>query len=295
MKLLAVALVTLAAGGGAAPRNGLLAFSVERSEGGASNIYRAAANGRQLHALTRGEGENTVPSWSPDGRRLVFASNRNSPDGSHGDLYVMDAQGRHVHEVTFSGALDFPPAWSPDGRTIAFTRSDGMFVMNAGGTRLHEVVSSSGGETAWPSWSPDGTRIAYARFAPATNAVASLWTVAADGTDPRQLTPTGDDRLWGLSWSPDGSRIAFASNRSGDFDIWVVNADGSAPRDLTNHPADDIQPAWSPDGRKIAFVSDRAKKDHGDVYVMNGDGTHVVRITRRLGRSVWDPSWQPLP
>jgi TolB protein len=74
-----------------------------------------------------------------------------------------------------------------------------------------------------------------------------------------------------------------------------MNADGSGAHDVTNHPANDFEPAWSPEGKKIAFASDRARKNHPDIYVMNVDGTHVVRVTRHLGKGAFAPSWQPKP
>jgi Tol biopolymer transport system component len=295
--LVVLGLVALAGAAGP-PRNGLLVFAVDW-EGSRSNLYVAAPNGSHLHALTRRNDWNGNPAWSPDGKHVIFASSRYGGSTGEGDLFVMDAHGKHLHELTFNGG-DGEPALSPDGRRIAFSHGATVDVMNANGTDVHQIVSGANGQASSPSWSPDGARIAFVRFAPTTSTVASIWTVASDGTDPRQLTPTGSYDDWNPSWSPDGTKIAFASNRSGDWEIWVVSVDGSDPRNLTNHPADDIQPAWSPDGRRIAFVSDRAMKAHADVYVMNADGSHVVRVTRHLGpnfgqRGAWNPRWQPLP
>ena len=74
-----------------------------------------------------------------------------------------------------------------------------------------------------------------------------------------------------------------------------MNADGTGAQDITNHPADDRDPVWSPDGRKIAFTSERTEKNHLDIWIMNADGTHPVRVTHHLGRFAQDPTWQRLP
>ena len=87
-----------------------------------------------------------------------------------------------------------------------------------------------------------------------------------------------------------GGRIVFQSNRDGNFEIYSMKADGTEVTRLTNNSATDRGPAWSHDGRKIAFVSDRdGTGDH--IYVMNANGTHVVRHTS--GQLDENPAWSP--
>jgi Tol biopolymer transport system component len=107
------------------------------------------------------------------------------------------------------------------------------------------------------------------------------------------------------AWSPDGSQIVFMSNRDGNFDIYVMNVDGSHVRQLTRDAfgalyfiksAADITPTWSPDGERIAFASGR---NNGmmtfmdtDIYLMDPDGSHVVRIPNDLYTDAF-PAWSP--
>ena len=113
-----------------------------------------------------------------------------------------------------------------------------------------------------------------------------LYSVKPDGTDPKRLTNApGTDRA-GV-WSPDGKRIAFVSKRDNlGGEIYVMNADGTEVVRLTNGSASNSDPGWSKDGKQIVFASNRDAADPAvirgpdfDIYVMNADGSQVVRLT----------------
>jgi len=113
-----------------------------------------------------------------------------------------------------------------------------------------------------------------------------IYSVKPDGTDPKRLTNApGTDRL--AVWSPDGKRIAFVSNRDNPLgEIYVMNADGTEVVRLTNGTASNVSPGWSKDGKQIAFASNRDAADPAvargpdfEIYVMNADGSQVVRLT----------------
>jgi Tol biopolymer transport system component len=229
-----------------------------------SSTYRAASLGISA--------DDYYPSWSPDGTRIVFFSDR---DGNY-EIYTMNPDGSEQTRLTENPEGDRNPCWSPDGKKIAFvTERDGnvkIYIMNSDGsneTRLTENLA----DDFSPSWSPDGSKII---FGSNRDGNAEIYIMNADGSDQTRLTdePANDGHP---SWSPDGTRIVFHSYRDGNYEIYTMKADGSNPTRLTNEPAKDILPSWSPDGTRIAFVSERDFIH--EVYVMDTDGTNTVRLT----------------
>ena len=101
---------------------------------------------------------DATPDWSPDGKLIAFASNR---DG--GGIFVVGTDGKGIRRVTATNGK--APEWSPDGKEIAFEAPDGLRVVALTGKGEHRVarVSSTGEQSMAPAWSPDGKRIAFVR------------------------------------------------------------------------------------------------------------------------------------
>ena len=91
-----------------------IAFSSKRNK--SYDIYMMDINGKNLQQLTNHPGDETYPTFSPDGQRMAYVSNR---DGNE-DIYVMNLNTKVSHRLTNHPARDLNPAWSPDGRWIAF-------------------------------------------------------------------------------------------------------------------------------------------------------------------------------
>ena len=138
-----------------------------------------------------------------------------------------------------------------------------------------------------PVWSPDGQRLA---FASSRDGNTEVYVMAADGTNPTNLTQNADTDGWNLVWSPDGQRLAFTSERDGNTEVYVMDADGTDPTNLTQSAGDDWTPVWSPDGQHIAFTSNR--DGNTEVYVMDADGSDPTNLTQDAGDD-WAPVWSP--
>jgi len=195
-------------------------------------IYTARADGTDVVRLTDQPGIDAHPTWSPDGRRIAFASDRG---GSEWHIYVMDADGSNVIQL----AEGQTPAWSPDGSHIAFTgRGDtsGAYVLLMDPDGANVVPLAPGYE---PAWSPDGTRIAFAR--------RGIFTMRTDGTEVVQVVGDSDTTPTPHTpaWSPDGTKIAFACVIDAG-EIFVVDTDGSHLIRLTDDTVNDAYPAWVP-------------------------------------------------
>lgn len=289
---------TTAGSAGAQSRIAYASYSVSNS-----GIYavNADGSGRTLVVADVSPGGSYDASWSPDGTRLVFVSNRHAVGGGSQDhaIYVMNADGSGMVRLTYQGNAA-SPAWSPDGRKIAFTSGSRVYTMNADGSGVTQLTNDplDGG----PTWSPDGTQIAFSRQSGYTTppvVTSELYVMNADGSGVRRLT---NDQAYAGSpaWSPDGTRIAFASapvdaaNHAGNSEIYVTNVDGSGVSRLTDDPAEDASPTWSPDGTRIAFVSERAGTSsyysQSQVFVMNADGSGVTVLTNDPV-AARDPDW----
>jgi eukaryotic-like serine/threonine-protein kinase len=257
----------------------LIAFSTDRHgpdpTGNLGNveIYVMNPDGSGQRRLTRNDGADDNPAWSPDGKRIAFTGRR----GAAVDIYVMNADGTEQRRLTNQeeSAVGFNrPAWSRDGKRLVFNslvRPD-IYVINIDGTSLTNITNHEASEQG-AEWSPDGRRIA---FASDRDGQFQIYTMNPDGRDVVRLTFNGgkDQRP---TWSPDGRRIAFHSIRDGDLEIYVMNADGSNEIRLTSNTGDDGHPTWSPDGAEIAFH--RRVLGHGQIHVMKADGSGVRRIT----------------
>lgn len=221
-----------------------IAFGSTRD--GNPELYVADVDGGNVRRLTDHDADDLAARWSPDGRTIVFASDR----AGNLDLWLVDAEGGDPRQLTDDPVDEELPAFSPDGRHIAFSTSpdDGdtaIVVIDVDGTGRRTIDAP--GEDWIPSWSPDGRSIAFQRR------FAGIWTMAADGSDQRQLSPPETSDGW-PSWGPTG-RIAFVH----DGDLWTMADDGSDRQPVTYTPdAEEYLAAWSPDGRSLVFTTDAA-------------------------------------
>jgi TolB protein len=247
------------------------------------DVWVAQANGRHAHPLTHRRGAEFDPSWSPDGKRVVYRDSRGGINNND-EIYVMDADGQHARNLTHSPSNEWSPSWSPDGQLIGYYDGQ-LHVMRPDGTGKHPVTRVEG---EYPSWSRDGQRLAFISAEPGARGNDpnyDVFVVGRDGKGLRRLTDWPGEDGW-PTWSPDGNWIAFSSTHGsgpGQFRLYVMRSDGSRKRLLATGVAGDF-PVWSPDGKEIMFSG--GDGDHLHVVRPDGSGLRTLRVTG------WLPDWR---
>ena len=251
-----------------------------------SDIYVMNIDGGNLVRLTIDPARDYDPSWSPDGERITFVSNR---ERGIEQIYVMDSDGGNPMRLT-NDSTHQEPAWSPNGDKIAYVRNRGgrqVWIMDVDGgnqTQLTEV-----GKNRQPAWSPDGKRIA---FVSTRNRGNGLYVMEENGSNQERLTPDMNFTA-NPTWSPDGNWIAFgALDEVHTFQIYAARVAGRLRIEgLTRDLPHKLQPAWSPDGTTIAYSSWVIPFDRKRIHLMSSDGEHLKQLSERRDDHYTDPDW----
>jgi len=225
------------------------------------DIFLAPALGGSAVKLVE---DGYYPSWSPDGKRIVFMSNREGRIG----IWTISADGGAPAGLTHGDTIDYQPAWSPDGKWIAFGsgQTPGRFVLKVvaagGGTPV--VLAGDYGYVTKPTWSADGRAVF---FSGERNGILNAWRVAWDGTRPGKPSRVtiGQGQDASLSISRDGRKLAFAALRN-EPNIWELDVSTGRLRAVTSGGGPDY-PQRSPDGKTLLVQSMRS----GELAVWSTD------------------------
>ena len=202
------------------------------------------------------------------------------------------------------------PALSPDGRRVAFTHEFGRIIdeqidysgiysarLSGGGLRKITLPPKRTAMDSEAQWSPDGRKLVFVRTfldGQNNNLRQAIYTVRADGSGLRRVTPFSLNAGDGPDWSPDGKRILFRSPENGTFlgsQLYTIGPDGSGLKQVTHVPDGTTlySASFSPDGRRIT-VAMQGTGGAADIYTMKTDGTGITPVTRTPERDS-APDW----
>ncbi|MEE8526205.1 MAG: S9 family peptidase, partial [Thermoanaerobaculia bacterium] len=263
-----------------------------------SNLWIVRADGSDHRPVTTGLANDSSPRWSPDGKRLLYASSGEDRDADRGtQLYVrwMDTgQTARLTQLT-SGPRGL--TWSPDGRFIAFS----MLVRTQHDAFVELPDKPRGAEWAEKLVVIDKLIYRADGDGYVEDGFAQLFVLSADGGTPRQITRGEFQHDGRPSWTSDGAALIFSANRHQDWryrpldsEVYEVSvADGSI-RALTDRRGPDNAPTVSPDGSQVAYLGFDDRQQGFQVvhlYVMERDGGERRVLAGNLDRRVQSPIW----
>ena len=192
--------------------------------------------------LTKARGYDAEASYSPDGKLIAFASNRN---GYSGDLNERE---KKLFEIDPASQMD-------------------IFIMNADGTNVRQLTDTLGYDGG-PFFSPDGKKICWRRFSE-DGLKAEIMTMNIDGSNQKQLT-----NMNALSWAPffhpSGEYLIFTTNKHGfsNFELYLVDPQGQGePVRVTDTDGFDGLASFTPDGNQMTWTSNRTPNQDSQIFL----------------------------
>ena len=205
-------------------------------------IWSAHRDGSHLQRLTEAKGYDAEASYSPDGKFIVFSSNRHA----YTEKLSADDQKRFEADKSYFCEL---------------------YLMSADGSNVHRLTYTPGYDGG-PFFSPDGERILWRRF-DQNGVIANVFTMKLDGSDVQQLTDFGC-MSWAPYFHPSGAYLIFTANKLGfdNFELFLVDAAGDRePVRVTFADGFDGLPVFSPDGQRLCWTSSRTSDHKSQLFL----------------------------
>lgn len=247
---------------------------------GGPEIWMMDWDGDNPKQLTRHGAIALAPTWSPDGKKMIFTSFlRGTPA-----LFVLTPQEGYLRLLWDKGGVNSSATFSPDGKQLAFASSrDGntdIYILPIDGGTPRRLTTARGIDTQ-PAWAPNGRQIA---FTSTRSGTPQIYLMDADGSNVRRLSFDGgfhDE----AAWTHDGTRIACTTKVGSKFQIATINT-VTSQRTVITAPGNNESPCFSPDGTMIAFASDRTGTPQ--IFITDADGVPHQLTSEGTNHS---PTW----
>jgi tricorn protease-like protein len=206
------------------------------------DIFVADLEGNITNTLTSSPGYDAEATVSPDGKKIVFTSDRSGDL----ELWTMDIDGKNQKQITNGLGYDGGAFFSPDGKKLVFRASRPESGKEA--DEYRELLKQG--------------LVAPIKM--------EIYTCNTDGSELKQVTHLGKAN-WAPFFHPSGKKIIFSSNHHStkgyDFQLFMISTDGSGLEQVTFQSVFNAFPMFSPDGKRLIFSSNR-----------NNGGTHDTNL-----------------
>ncbi len=274
----------------------------------ARHIWLVSSDGGAPRQLTRGDGSDTRPRWSPDGKSLAFVSTR----GGSSQIWILALDGGDPRQITSLSTEADGVTWATKSGTLLFTSNvfpdctddecNSKRLKEAAESKVKAQIFTELLFRHWDSWR-DG------RY-------THLFSISAQGGTPRDLTPGAVDSPTffldapdGYAISPDGTEVCYTSNHSKgsagqsaaawttNNDLYTLGAQGGEALNITaDNAGSDASPQYSPNGRYIAYTSQAHDGYESDLFRLRAydrEAGKTIDLTPGFDQWVGEFAWAP--
>ncbi|MSR31288.1 MAG: biopolymer transporter Tol [Gemmataceae bacterium] len=282
-------------------------FQAEEKEGGNPfyQIFSMDLASGKTRRVSPGVGKTTCSYFSPDGKKILFASSHLDPMAkeryapelqareeerkagkrrtyrwdfdSHMEIFEANPDGTSLRRLTNSPGYDAEASYSPDGKSIVFCSNRGnpdnleLYLMDADGKNTRKLTNAPGCYNGGPFFSPDGKRVIF-RSDRKKKDHLQVHVIDIDGKNERALAEDLNWVQWGPFWHPDGKHILYAAadHATGmrpNYDLYWMQVETGKFARVTYAPGADVLPVFSPDGKKVMWTSTRDGRSPAQLYL----------------------------